>query len=135
MVGGVPLLVAKVLSFSWMLVDPPMTRAPGFERSLDESSLGDEASVSKGRRVGFSVMGVEVDAPADNKGGVIVHVEGTTLAPCLVLLCLGGVLRLEGDGGMMRAFTSGVDASSGFNTMSATSAARPSWCLHSSTGK
>ena len=135
MVGGVPLLVAKALSFSCVLVGPLRTRAPSFERSLDESSLGGEANVSKGHRVGFSVMGDEVDAPADNKGGVIVHVEGTTFAPCLALLCFGGVLRLEGDNGLTRAFTSGVDASLGFNTMSAAGAARPSWCLHSSTGK
>src|SRR5579859_3500503 len=135
MVGGAPLLVAKTWSFSGVLVGLPRTRAPSFECSLDESSLDGEANFSKGRRVGLSVMGVEVDAPADNKGGVVVHVDGTVPAPGLALLCFGGVLRLEGDNGLTRALTSGVDASLGFNTMSAAGAARPSWCLHSSTGK
>ena len=123
MVGSVPLLVAKAWSFSCVLVGLPRTRAPSFERPFGESSLDGEANLSKGRRVGLSVMGVEVDTPADNKGGVVVHVDGTIPAPGLALLCLGGVLRLEGDNGLTRAFTSGVDASLGFNTMSAAGAA------------
>src|SRR5579859_3302220 len=135
MVGGAPLLVAKAWSLSCVLVGLPRIRTPSFERSLGESSLDGEANFSKGRRVGFSVMGDEVEAPADNKGGVVVHVHGTTPAPGLALLCFGGVLRLEGDNGLTRAFTSGVEASLGFNTMSAAGAARPSWCLQSSTGK
>jgi seryl-tRNA(Sec) selenium transferase len=103
-----------------------MVKVPGLEYSLvDKTSLDKEPNVNKGLRVGLSVRGVEVDTPTFNNG-VVMDVEGIAHASCLVLLDLGDVLRLDGEHGMMRAFTSGVDVVPDFSTMSAAGATRPS---------
>ena len=68
------------------------------------------------------MMGVNLDTPMFKDGGVVMDVEGTPPAPSLALLDLGEVLLLEGEHGMMRAFTSGVDVVLGFSTMSAAGA-------------
>ena len=102
-------------------------KAPGFVSSLvDRTSLTWETTVNKGLHVGLNVRGVDVDTPTFNDRGVAVDVEGMLPAPCLVLLDLGDVLLLEGEHGMMRAFTSGVDKAPGFSMMSAAGATRPS---------
>ena len=135
MIVGAFLLITSGLTPPCPIVELPMVKAPGFGCTSSRGiSLDEEANVNKGLRVDLKVTGVDGETPTFNDEGMVMGVEEMPPAPSLVLLDLGEILCLEGEHGMMRAFTSGVVVP-GFNTMSAAGATRPSWCLYSSTGK